>query len=764
MRVVLAALAAAWTLRLYRLGWQSFWYDEGTSITVAPRDLLTILANAAADIHPPLYYLLLHVWVGATGQSEYGARLPSAMVGTLLVAVLYRLGRDLLGPVGAGAAAVLAAGAPLPIWYSQEARMYALATTLAAVATLLLWRALTRGGVLLWGAYALAIGATLYSHYFAAAAPLAHGVAVVGWWLMAPRARLGPLIAAGAAASLAGLAFLPWVARTLGQLTGWPATSQPFGVGDLVTRTLLLFSQGQGGDRAAPTLALPMAVLVAVGLAWLLMRRREGGLLIGAYLLVPLAAMLAVSANRPFFHPKFVLLVAPAAELLAAAGAVALGTLAAGHLRWRGASALGASAVVLAVTLIRADGVLAGYHDPRLARDDYRGLAAEIARTGQPGDAIVLNAPGQVELFDYYYRGEALRYPLPEARPPDRPRTEAALAALAERHPRVWLLLWAQTEADPDAIVERFLDERMYKSTSRWFGGVRAALYVNPKLADVKPTRFEVGARFGDLAELASVDVLGLGARAGDVLPVELEWRPRAPSDARYTAFVHLIDGADYLWGQHDGEPGGGGRPTTGWRADEVIGDRHGVPVLVGTPPGQYQLEIGLYRGDTGARLPIVAPNGAALGDRLLLGPLHVQPGRADLAPSPRRGLTAILGGAALRGVDLHPLGRDEAPAELARGEMALLTLFWQAVDRDRPLPVRLELRLSGPSVRTRELVTTQGRHAPERWTPGEWVRDPHKVATDDLAPGRHVVKLAAFDRDGRAIGNEVALGDLVVR
>src|SRR3989442_14853425 len=76
-----AALTAGWALRLHHLGWQSFWYDEGTSITVAPRDLSTILASAAADIHPPLYYLLLHGWVGLTRPSEYAAPLPSAPPG-----------------------------------------------------------------------------------------------------------------------------------------------------------------------------------------------------------------------------------------------------------------------------------------------------------------------------------------------------------------------------------------------------------------------------------------------------------------------------------------------------------------------------------------------------------------------------------------------------------------------------------------------------------------------------------------------------------
>src|SRR5581483_9503317 len=94
--VVGAALLVGWTLRLHDLNAQSFWYDEGTSATVAPRAVSTIVANAAADIHPPLYYLSLHAWAPLGGLTEFGLRFPSVLVGTLTLAFTYRLGRDAL--------------------------------------------------------------------------------------------------------------------------------------------------------------------------------------------------------------------------------------------------------------------------------------------------------------------------------------------------------------------------------------------------------------------------------------------------------------------------------------------------------------------------------------------------------------------------------------------------------------------------------------------------------------------------------------------
>lgn len=742
-RIVLAAVLAGWGLRLHRLDAQSFWYDEGTSATVAPRDVGTILASAAGDIHPPLYYLLLHLWIGVAGSGEHVLRFPSVLVGTLSVALLYQLGRDVYGGwVGAAAAALLAA-APLPIWYSQEVRMYALAAALGLGSTVLLVRALTHNSGVLWVAYAVAVTGTLYSHYFAAAIPLAHALAV-----RRPRAWL--------ALAAAGVAFLPWVAHTYGQLTGWPATSQPFDLDELVVRTLGLFTLGQGGDRAALWVGLPL--LAAAGLGAL--RLRTVPL---AYALVPLAAMFAVSLRRPFFHPKFVLLVAPAFDLLAAAGIVLVGGLLARRNRWAGAGVT----ALLVVALIgwRWPGVAAQWNDPRLARDDYRGLAADVARESRPGDAVVLNAPGQVEIFDYYFRGELPRYPLPETRPIDEAATGRSLEAIAERHERVWTVLWAVPESDPAGVVERWLDERMYKAASRWYGGVRLAMYVNPRLASLPTASFTPGARFGTVGELTAAELVAAQLRPGDVVPVTLRWTAVEPTDRRYTVFVHLIDEAEYLWGQRDSEPVGGARPTTSWRPGETIVDRPGVPVLAGTPPGEYQLEIGVYDGPTGQRLPVVGPDGNPLGDRLLIGPVSVQPGRVGAEAKPRYPLTAETVAGRLLGYELHPLGHDDGPPEVGRGETALLTLFWRAGERPPVAPERLAIRLERDSAAVERVVEmTLGRYPVERWSPSELVRDPYKLATADLAPGAYAVRLQLRDGQDRGLGGYVSVGELVVK
>jgi mannosyltransferase len=89
--LILILLLAA-VLRFCCLDAQSLWNDEGTSVTVAQRDPMTIARNAAADIHPPLYYWALSGWVRMHGTSEPAVRSLSALLGVVLVALTYALG------------------------------------------------------------------------------------------------------------------------------------------------------------------------------------------------------------------------------------------------------------------------------------------------------------------------------------------------------------------------------------------------------------------------------------------------------------------------------------------------------------------------------------------------------------------------------------------------------------------------------------------------------------------------------------------------
>ena len=67
----------------------SIWHDEGFSIALATRTPLEIWAGSARDVHPPLYYLLLHFWMSLFGTSQLAVRSLSAVAGIAVIPLGY---------------------------------------------------------------------------------------------------------------------------------------------------------------------------------------------------------------------------------------------------------------------------------------------------------------------------------------------------------------------------------------------------------------------------------------------------------------------------------------------------------------------------------------------------------------------------------------------------------------------------------------------------------------------------------------------------
>jgi mannosyltransferase len=202
---LLVALGAA--MRFATLDVQSFHHDEVITVTrVISGDFEHMLhAIERSESNPPLYYALAWSWAKAFGTDEVGVRSLSALLGTLTVPVAYAIGAELASRRAGLIAAALIAVNPMLIWYSQEARSYALLVLFCAASLLFFARALrTRGGrdLALW---ALASALALCSHYFAV---FAVGIEAL-WLLLALRSRWLLVLPALAAVIATGLALLP---------------------------------------------------------------------------------------------------------------------------------------------------------------------------------------------------------------------------------------------------------------------------------------------------------------------------------------------------------------------------------------------------------------------------------------------------------------------------------------------------------------------------------------------------------------------------
>jgi 4-amino-4-deoxy-L-arabinose transferase-like glycosyltransferase len=133
-----------------------------------------------------------------------------------------------------------------------------------------------------------------------------------------------------------------------------------------------------------------------------------------------------------------------------------------------------------------------------------------------------------------------------------------------------------------------------------------------------------LAAIFGDSISLLGYDLDPTATRPGGLLQLRLYWQAREPVSKDYTVFVHLLGEDDQLWGQHDGQPEGGFYPTSSWDEGEVIVDEHEIALKPDTPPGEYQIVIGLYQFATGERLAIDAGDRGMGDGRLLLGTVQV--------------------------------------------------------------------------------------------------------------------------------------------
>ena len=136
-------------LRLARLSFQPLWWDEGYSVWFATHPLTQMAALTAQDIHPPLYYALLHGWAAPLGTSPAALRLLSVAVGVLTIPLLYLVARRMLSTRGALLATFLLMINPLHIYYSQEVRMYGLVALLSVGILAAAWPVFEqrRGGV-----------------------------------------------------------------------------------------------------------------------------------------------------------------------------------------------------------------------------------------------------------------------------------------------------------------------------------------------------------------------------------------------------------------------------------------------------------------------------------------------------------------------------------------------------------------------------------------------------------------------------------------
>jgi mannosyltransferase len=215
----LAAITVfAAVLRLSTLDLQSFWYDEAfTPIHVLHPSLWATLRSVVhTENTPPLWYVIEWADSRLLGTGEIALRLPSALAGIATVPVAWAIARELSSRRAAIVCATLVAVNPLFVWYSQEARAYALFVLMGALAMLCFLRALREPTSKRMAVFALTGALALLTHYFAV-------FLLIGMVLLLLRDRATRRVALPAVAVLVivGLALLPLISTQGGHGTQW---------------------------------------------------------------------------------------------------------------------------------------------------------------------------------------------------------------------------------------------------------------------------------------------------------------------------------------------------------------------------------------------------------------------------------------------------------------------------------------------------------------------------------------------------------------
>jgi len=390
---LLALVAGAALLRFLTLDVQSLSNDEAFTVAIATGGLGSVLsAVESTESTPPLYYYLAWGWEKPLGSGEAGMRLLPALLGTLLVPATWAAARETLSRRSALIAALLVAVSPLLVWYSQEARAYALFALLSTLGLLFFLRAL-KGAARDLALWSLCSALAVATHYFAVFPVAAEGL----WLLLAAREARGRVLAACAVPGLVGGALLPLLLHQQAHVPR--AWTEGFTLWDQLRG---LVQQAAVGPRWTWLVQRPgvfaILALAAVALALLVWRgsaaERRGALpaaVVGLSVLVPPIVISVFGDN--LVATRNLIAAWPPAAIVVAAGLGAEGV------RYAGAAVTAAlCAVMLAI------GVAVPLEE-RLQRSDWKELMARVGRPGPGGAVAVLRGFENSRVAAYYLPG-----------------------------------------------------------------------------------------------------------------------------------------------------------------------------------------------------------------------------------------------------------------------------------------------------------------------------------------------------------------------
>jgi len=374
------------------------WWDEiRTLVDSARQPVHQIVTVYPGSNQHTFYSLLAHASIATFGEAPWSLRLPALLFGAATPPVLYLLARECTDEAEALMASLLLAVSYHHVWFSQNARGYAVLAFFTVLCTWLLLRGLRRGRLADFVAYGVAAGLGAFTHLTMVFVVVGHAVAclvaaVRPQWLPRPSAKL-LVVGFASAGALTLLLYAPMLADLRQFFGERPTTMQGYTPRWAAAELL----RGLGIGMGSLAIASAAGIAIVIG-AWSYARRSP---FVIALFVLPglLTVVVSVLMARPVF-PRFLFFLIGFAVLLLVRGTMTAGAWIAARHR-APPEAMRFPGLVL-VACIAAASLWSLSFDYRYPKQDFGGALAFIEAHRPPGDPVV-TAGGAMYPYRAYF-------------------------------------------------------------------------------------------------------------------------------------------------------------------------------------------------------------------------------------------------------------------------------------------------------------------------------------------------------------------------
>ncbi len=533
----------------------------------------------------------------------------STLLSTLTIAATTLLARRLFNHNTALLVALLISFNPFEVWYAQDARPYALWTTLSTISTCSFTAMLTTNPSRRrsWLTYATFATASLLSFYLHAFYLLGQNLIALTTHFRQPRWLARWLLTQTIICSIA----LAWILSANLQSSGYQPTASIPDIPAAIT-TLIL---NDTFPYYSSFLATVLCLIIIVALAALWLRNRRSTQLLAYLIITPLIALttLTLISHKGYFRPRYIAAISPLLMLALAAATTRLAYKRKPHILST------APALLLLLSLIS----LINYHfNPQYAKAPlWRDLMAILHGNTANHDLIIQNYPDPA--FTYYYHDTTPVIILPSRENPPPTETVAATQTATTRPDYIWFLPTPSNYWDRDQVVANWLQQNMQSISEQRIGVLHLYQYGQwvPSEAAIRnpiTITFTNTARIDGYRLTPNTHIL----RPGMTLIIEVFWTPINQTTNPLTIFTHLLattTGTPQLIAQDDHPPQQTRLSTKTWPIDQTFRDIYTIHIPTNLPDGSYPISVGLYDPTTSIRLPPITntpqpePNAATL-------------------------------------------------------------------------------------------------------------------------------------------------------